>query len=48
MSRNVLVAGLLHEEGKNADIPRFALFTVCSTAFLVHTFNMTFPKTTWQ
>jgi len=33
MSRNVRVAGSLHEEGVNLDLRRFALFTACSTAF---------------
>lgn len=37
MSRNVRVAGSLHEEGDNENIGlhRFALFTACSTAFLI-------------
>jgi cytochrome c oxidase assembly protein subunit 15 len=34
MSRNVRVAGSLHEEGENVGLHRFALFTACSTAFL--------------
>src|SRR5262245_11423330 len=35
MSRNVRVAGSLHEEGVNVGLHRFALFTACSTAFLI-------------
>ena len=35
MSRNVRVAGSLHEEGGNVGLHRFALFTACSTAFLI-------------
>jgi hypothetical protein len=35
MSRNVRVAGSLHEEGENIALHRFALFTACSTAFLI-------------
>ncbi|HZI50506.1 MAG TPA: COX15/CtaA family protein [Terriglobia bacterium] len=35
MSRNVRVAGSLHEEGENIGLHRFALFTACSTAFLI-------------
>jgi hypothetical protein len=35
MSRNVRVAGSLHEEGENIRLHRFALFTACSTAFLI-------------
>jgi hypothetical protein len=35
MSRNVRVAGSLHEEGDNVGLHRFALFTACSTAFLI-------------
>jgi cytochrome c oxidase assembly protein subunit 15 len=35
MSRNVHVAGSLHEEGENIGLHRFALFTACSTAFLI-------------
>ena len=35
MSRNVRVAGSLHEEGANRVVHRFALFTACSTAFLI-------------
>ena len=35
MSRNVRVAGSLHEEGENVGLHRFALFTACSTAFLI-------------
>ena len=42
MSRNVRVAGSLHEEGENVELLRFALFTGCSTALL------TFPEKTWQ
>ena len=34
MSRNVRVAGSLHEEGEILGL-RFALFTACSTAFLI-------------
>jgi len=48
MSRNVRVAGLLHEEGESVESQRFVLFTACSTAFPIHTFIMTIPKTTWQ
>lgn len=35
MSRNVRVAGSLAEEGENIGLHRFALFTACSTAFLI-------------
>lgn len=35
MSRNVRVAGSLHEEGENVGLHRFALFTACSTALLI-------------
>ena len=35
MSRNVRVAGSLPEEGENVALHRFALFTACSTAFLI-------------
>lgn len=35
MSRNVRVAGSLHEGGENVGLHRFALFTACSTAFLI-------------
>jgi len=35
MSRNASVAGSLHEEGENVGLHRFALFTACSTAFLI-------------
>jgi hypothetical protein len=35
MSRNVRVAGSLHEGGENVGLYRFALFTACSTAFLI-------------
>src|SRR5688572_30186887 len=35
MSRNVRVAGSLHGEGENLALHRFALFTACSTAFLI-------------
>jgi heme a synthase len=35
MSRNVRVAGSLHEEGGNIGLHRFALLTACSTAFLI-------------
>jgi cytochrome c oxidase assembly protein subunit 15 len=35
MSRNVRVAGSLHGEGGNVGLHRFALFTACSTAFLI-------------
>jgi len=35
MSRNVRVAGSLHEESDNVGMHRFALFTACSTAFLI-------------
>ena len=34
MSRNVRVAGSLHEGGENIGLHRFALFTACCTAFL--------------
>jgi hypothetical protein len=34
MSRNVRVAGSLHEGGENLGL-RFALFTACSTASLI-------------
>jgi hypothetical protein len=34
MSRNVRVAGSLHEGG-DIGVGRFALFTACSTAFLI-------------
>ena len=35
MSRNVRVAGSLYEGGENLGLHRFALFTACSTAFLI-------------
>jgi cytochrome c oxidase assembly protein subunit 15 len=35
MSRNVRVAGSLHEGGENIGLHRLALFTACSTAFLI-------------
>jgi hypothetical protein len=35
MSRNVRVAGSLHEEGETNGLHRFALFTACSAAFLI-------------
>jgi len=35
MSRNARVAGSLHEGGENVGLHRFALFTACSTAFLI-------------
>ena len=35
MSRNARVAGSLHGEGDNVGLHRFALFTACSTAFLI-------------
>lgn len=35
MSRNVRVAGALHEEGENIGLHRFALFTACCTALLI-------------
>lgn len=35
MARNVRVAGSLHKEGENVGMHRFALFTACSTAFLI-------------
>jgi hypothetical protein len=35
MSRNVRVAGSLHEEGETNGLHRFALFTACSTASLI-------------
>src|SRR5262245_45069052 len=35
MARNLRVAGSLHGEGENIGLHRFALFTACSTAFLI-------------
>src|SRR5688572_3975924 len=35
MSRNVRVAGTLDGEGEHIALHRFALFTACSTAFLI-------------
>jgi hypothetical protein len=55
MSRNVRVAGSLHEEGENLGLHRFALFTACSTAFLIfagglllRVFTMVIRETAWQ
>jgi hypothetical protein len=39
MSRNVRVAGALLERGETNGMPGFALFTACSTSFLI------FPET---
>jgi len=44
MSRNVRVAGSLHEEGENTGVHPVALFTACSTAFL----NTPTWETEWQ
>src|SRR4029079_7086097 len=35
MARNLRVAGTLQKEGENIGLHRFALFTACSTAFLI-------------
>jgi hypothetical protein len=48
MSRNVRVAGSLHEEGENSGLHRFALFTACSTAFLIFAFSMAAREAEWQ